>query len=50
VTEEAGMDRFLSRVEGAWDQIDVVCANAGTGGPAGRIERWTTAPGRIASR
>jgi NAD(P)-dependent dehydrogenase (short-subunit alcohol dehydrogenase family) len=38
VTEEAGMDRFLSRVEGAWDQIDVVCANAGTGGPAGRIE------------
>lgn len=38
VTSEADMERFLSRVETAWDRIDVVCANAGTGGPAGRIE------------
>ncbi|WP_417209954.1 SDR family oxidoreductase [Antarctobacter sp.] len=38
VTDEAGMARFLSRVEAAFDGIDVVCANAGTGGPAGRIE------------
>ncbi len=38
VTDETQMDAFLSRVEGAWGGIDVVCANAGTGGPAGRIE------------
>ena len=38
VTDEAAMDRFLGRVEDEWGQIDVVCANAGTGGPAGRIE------------
>ena len=38
VTSETAMDRFLSRVEGTWDRVDVVCANAGTGGPAGLIE------------
>jgi NAD(P)-dependent dehydrogenase (short-subunit alcohol dehydrogenase family) len=38
VTSETGVDRFLSRVESVWDRVDVVCANAGTGGPAGLIE------------
>lgn len=38
VTDEAQMDAFLSEVEGIWGGVDVVCANAGTGGPAGRIE------------
>jgi len=38
VTDEAEMDAFLGRVEADWGGVDVVCANAGTGGPAGRIE------------
>ena len=38
VTDEAQMAAFLGEVEEAWGGIDVVCANAGTGGPAGRIE------------
>ncbi|QDL90349.1 SDR family oxidoreductase [Paroceanicella profunda] len=38
VTDEAGMAAFLSEVEAEWGGVDVVCANAGTGGPAGRIE------------
>lgn len=38
VTDAGQMDGFLSEVEGAWGGVDVVCANAGTGGPAGRIE------------
>lgn len=38
VTDEAQMTAFLSEVETAWGGVDVVCANAGTGGPAGRIE------------
>ena len=38
VTDEAQMDAFLGRVEATWGGVDVVCANAGTGGPAGRIE------------
>ncbi len=38
VTDEAAMNDFLGEVEATWDGIDVVCANAGTGGPAGRIE------------
>jgi len=38
VTDAAQMDAFLGEVENAWGGIDVVCANAGTGGPAGRIE------------
>jgi len=38
VTSEAQMDAFLSGLESRWDGVDVVCANAGTGGPAGAIE------------
>ncbi|RKF16088.1 SDR family oxidoreductase [Roseovarius spongiae] len=38
VTDEAQMAAFLDRVESEWGGVDVVCANAGTGGPAGRIE------------
>lgn len=38
VTDEAQMTAFLGEVEAAWGGVDVVCANAGTGGPAGRIE------------
>lgn len=50
VTDEAQMHTFLSDVEEAWGGMDVVCANAGTGGPAGRIEdmdydAWKTCVG-----
>lgn len=38
VTDADTMDGFLGRVEAAFGGVDVVCANAGTGGPAGRIE------------
>lgn len=38
VTDEGQMIAFLDRIEAAWGGADVVCANAGTGGPAGRIE------------
>lgn len=38
VTDEAAMTRFLGAVETAWGGADVVCANAGTAGPAGPIE------------
>ncbi|MEQ9260868.1 MAG: SDR family oxidoreductase [Roseovarius sp.] len=38
VTDEAAMAAFLEAVEGEWGGVDVLCANAGTGGPAGRIE------------
>lgn len=38
VTNEAEMDAFLQNLEERWQGVDVVCANAGTGGPAGRIE------------
>ncbi len=38
VTDEAQMNAFLDTVETTWGGIDVVCANAGTGGPAGLIE------------
>lgn len=38
VTDETQMQSFLSEVEDTWGGVDVVCANAGTGGPAGRIE------------
>ncbi len=38
VTDEAQMAAFLNGIESRWGGIDVVCANAGTGGPAGRIE------------
>ena len=38
VRDEAAMDAFLGKIEAEWGGADVVCANAGTGGPAGRIE------------
>lgn len=38
VTDEAQMTAFLNEVEQAFGGADVVCSNAGTGGPAGRIE------------
>ncbi|MCU0854594.1 MAG: SDR family oxidoreductase [Rhodobacteraceae bacterium] len=38
VTDPASLDGFLGRVERDWGGVDVVCANAGIGGPAGRIE------------
>lgn len=38
VTDEASMAAFLEAVEGEWAGVDVLCANAGTGGPAGRVE------------
>lgn len=38
VTSEDQMARFLGEVETDWGGADVVCANAGIGGPAGRIE------------
>ncbi|NBR90043.1 MAG: SDR family oxidoreductase [Rhodobacteraceae bacterium] len=38
VRSEAQMAAFLATVEDQWGGADVVCANAGTGGPAGRIE------------
>ncbi len=38
VTDETQMQAFLDQIEAEWGGVDVVCANAGTGGPAGRIE------------
>ncbi len=38
VTDAPAMEAFLEQVEAGFGGIDVVCANAGTGGPAGRIE------------
>jgi len=38
VTDEAQMTAFLGEVEADWGGADVLCANAGSGGPAGRIE------------
>ncbi len=38
VTDEAQMAAFLDAVEAEWGGADVVCANAGTGGPAGDID------------
>ncbi|MET1416036.1 SDR family oxidoreductase [Roseibium sp. HPY-6] len=38
VTSEADMQAFLGELESRWGEVDVVCANAGTGGPAGAIE------------
>jgi NAD(P)-dependent dehydrogenase (short-subunit alcohol dehydrogenase family) len=38
VTNESQMDAFFADVETKWGGIDIVMANAGTGGPAGRIE------------
>lgn len=38
VTSESEMTDFLAELEARWGGVDVVCANAGTGGPAGAIE------------
>ena len=38
VADEFQMNAFLNKVEEEWGGADVVCANAGTGGPAGKIE------------
>lgn len=38
VTQEDDMETFFKELEARWQGVDVVCANAGTGGPAGRIE------------
>lgn len=38
VRDEAQMEAFFAKIEAAWGGVDVVCANAGTGGPAGRVE------------
>lgn len=38
VTSESEMGNFLSELEARWGGADIVCANAGTGGPAGAIE------------
>ncbi|MDA5094108.1 SDR family oxidoreductase [Aliiroseovarius sp. KMU-50] len=38
VTDEAQMAAFLGEVESRWGGADLVCANAGTGGPAGPID------------
>lgn len=41
VTQEQEMCAFLDTVAMQWGGVDVVCANAGTGGPAGPIEDLT---------
>ena len=41
VSNERDMTAFLGSVEDEWGGADVVCANAGTGGPAGCIEDLT---------
>jgi len=38
VTDETQMDAFLASVKAQFGGIDICCANAGTGGPAGAIE------------
>ena len=38
VVDESQMVKFLDTVESTWGGADVVCANAGTGGPTGPIE------------
>lgn len=38
VTNEKDMSDFLGHIENEWGGVDVLCANAGTGGPAGLIE------------
>ena len=43
VRDEAQMAAFLGRVEAEWGGVDVLCANAGTGGPAGRVEELSYA-------
>jgi NAD(P)-dependent dehydrogenase (short-subunit alcohol dehydrogenase family) len=36
--DPAAIGAFLTRIEAEWGGADIVCANAGIGGPAGRIE------------
>ena len=38
VTDPAALGAFLEGIEADWGGADVVCANAGVGGPAGHIE------------
>lgn len=38
VTDESAMARVFAALDADWGGIDVLCANAGTGGPAGPIE------------
>lgn len=38
VTSEAAMGQVFDWVDAEWGGIDVLCANAGTGGPAGPVE------------
>ena len=41
VTDETALEAFFDQVVKSWGGADVVCANAGIGGPAGRIETLT---------
>jgi len=38
ITSEPQTSGFFKQLEDSWGGVDVVCANAGTGGPAGGIE------------
>ena len=38
VTDEAAIGAFLTQIETQWGEVDVVCSNAGSSGPAGPIE------------
>lgn len=38
VTDEAAMAAVFDHLDNAWGGVDVLCANAGTGGPAGAVE------------
>ncbi len=38
ITSEPDMVRVFGELDTKWPHVDVVCANAGTGGPAGQIE------------
>ena len=38
MTSEAQMQALFDRLDADWGGIDILCANAGTGGPAGAIE------------
>ena len=38
VTSEKDMEAFFGELEKRWRGVDVVCVNAGTGGPTGPIE------------
>lgn len=38
VTDPAALGAFFAGIEARWGGVDVVCSNAGVGGPAGNIE------------